>query len=200
MASMNRPRANTVRTVSGDGAPPVVLTDPGDEWAHKLGHANFTIQPEPYVPETCDVDSFRQFRKDWELARCNYAKHLVRTGEHYGVTSKIYQLTQEKWQSFDDEWRRNYESMVANLGVSEKAALGLTTSNIHPSDPVKVPRLHGNDKFPELGDGEIVGPMSVAPAIHSHPGTKSGKKRSFFKFIQDLVSRSYQSRVDATRA
>ncbi|KAL1981521.1 hypothetical protein VTN96DRAFT_2502 [Rasamsonia emersonii] len=200
MASMKRPRANTVRTVAGDGAPPVVLTDPDDEWAHKLGHANFTIQPEPYVLETYDAESFRQFRKDWELARCNYAKHLVRTGEHYGVTSKIYQLTQEKWQSIDSEWKRNYESMVANLGVSEAAALGLTTSNIHPSDPVKIPRLHDKDKFPELGDEEIVGPMSVAPAIHSHPGSKSGKKRSFFKFIQDLVTRSYQSRVEATRA
>ncbi|KAL1968856.1 hypothetical protein VTN77DRAFT_1217 [Rasamsonia byssochlamydoides] len=200
MASMNRPRANTVRTVSGDG-PPVVLTDPGDEWAHKLGHANFTIQPEPYVVETCDVDSFRQFRTDWDLARCNYAKHLVRTGEHYGVTSKIYQLTEEKWRSIDSEWKRNYESMIAKIGVSKAAALGLTTSNAQPSDAVKVPRLHDKDKFPELGDEEIVGPMSVAPAMYSPSRTKSDKKRSFFKFIQDLLApRSHQSRVDATRA
>jgi hypothetical protein len=190
-----------MRTVSGDGAPPVVLTHPGDEWAHKLGHANFTIQPEPYVLDTLtDAGSFLQFRADWDLARCNYAKHLVRTGEHYGATSKIYQLTEEKWQSIDNEWKQNYESMIANLPVSEGAALGLTVSNIQPNDALKIPRLHDNDKFPELGDEDIVGPMSVGPAMYSPSRPKSEKKRSFLKFIQDLVARSHESRVDATRA
>jgi hypothetical protein len=39
VASFNRPRTSTVRTVSGD-ATPLVLSDPNDEWANKLGHAN----------------------------------------------------------------------------------------------------------------------------------------------------------------
>ena len=37
----------------------------------------------------------RQLRANWDLARCNYTKHLVRTGEHYGVTSTTYKLTEE---------------------------------------------------------------------------------------------------------
>ncbi|KAL2223349.1 hypothetical protein M432DRAFT_539283 [Thermoascus aurantiacus ATCC 26904] len=194
MSSISRPRANTTRTVSGDGPAPFTLSDPNDEWANKLGHANFTIYPEPYMPETCDVESFQQLRADWDLARCNYAKHLVRTGEHYGVTSKIYKLTEEKWESINRKWRQYHESLLAQLEAKDGAGLSLTKSNIHPCDAIKIPRLHDNDKFPELGDQEIVGPMTVAPMRTQTPSeTKSVKKRSFFKFIQDLISRSYTS-------
>ncbi|KAN0085305.1 hypothetical protein V8E54_001772 [Elaphomyces granulatus] len=194
IASMGRSRANTGRTISGDGSPPFVLADPSDEWAHKLGHANFTIQPEPYMPEAHDIDSFRLFRADWHLARCNYAKHLARTGEHYGLTSKIYKLTEQKWDSVDREWKRDNELIIAHLDMSEGgAALGLTKSNIHPCDAIKIPRLSGNDKFPELGDEEIVGPMTVAPAIHTPMRTKALRKRSFIKLLQDLVARSSPS-------
>ncbi|KAL2013805.1 hypothetical protein VTN00DRAFT_1330 [Thermoascus crustaceus] len=195
MSSISRTRANTVRTISGDGPAPFIMSDPSDEWAHKLGHANFTIKPEPYVPETCDVESFQQLRADWDLARCNYAKHLVRTGEHYGVTSKIYKLTEEKWDSINRQWKQNHKSVLAQLEANEGAGLSLTKSNIHPCEAIKIPRLHDNAKFPELGDQEIVGPMTVAPmrSQTSQSETKSAKKRSFFKFIQDLISRSYTS-------
>ena len=191
IASMGRSRANTVRTISGDGPPPFVLVDPSDEWAHKLGHANFTIQPEPYIPEAYDIDSFRVFRAAWHSARCNYTKHLARTGEHYGLTSKIYKLTEQKWDSVDKEWKRDNELIIAHLDMSEGgAALGLTKSNIQPCDAIKIPRLSGNNKFPELGDEEIVGPMTVAPAMHGPMRTKPLGKRSFLRFLQDLVARS----------
>ncbi|KAJ9297848.1 hypothetical protein DTO271G3_4069 [Paecilomyces variotii] len=198
MVSISRPRTNTMRTVSGD----LIMADPNDEWAHKLGHANFTVQPEPYIPEICDVESFQQLRADWEVARCNYAKHLVRTGEHYGVTSKIYKLTEEKWESIDREWKHNHEAVLAELDSHGGAGLGLTMSNLHPCETVKIPRLHDNEKFPELGDEEIVGPMTVAPAVRSPspPRARSQRKRSFFKFLQDLVAKSYPSAVAATRS
>ncbi|KAJ9215782.1 hypothetical protein DTO166G4_2619 [Paecilomyces variotii] len=198
MVSISRPRTNTMRTVSGD----LIMADPNDEWAHKLGHANFTVQPEPYIPEICDLESFQQLRADWEVARCNYAKHLVRTGEHYGVTSKIYKLTEEKWESIDREWKHNHEAVLAELDSHGGAGLGLTMSNLHPCETVKIPRLHDNEKFPELGDEEIVGPMTVAPAVRSPstPRARSQRKRSFFKFLQDLVAKSYPSAVAATRS
>lgn len=198
MASIGRPRTNTMRTVSGD----LVMTDPNDEWAHKLGHANFTVQPEPYIPEVCDLESFQQLRANWELARCNYAKHLVRTGEHYGVTSKIYKLTEEKWESIDREWKQNHEAVLGELESNGGAGLGLTMSNLHPCETVKVPRLHNHEKFPELGDEEIVGPMTVAPAVRapSPPRARSQRKRSFFKFLQDLVARSYTSGAATARS
>lgn len=190
MASISRPRASTVRTISGEPAP-FVLTDPNDEWANKLGHANFNIQPEPYVPATCDLESFHQLRADWDIARCNFAKHLVRTGEHYGVTSNIYKMTGEKWESIDRSWRAQHEAILSGLGSVDSVALTLNHADLRPCEQVCVPRLHDNAKFPEMGDEDIVGPMTVSPVaeIAGPCRTKSLKKRSFFRFFSDLVGR-----------
>ncbi|KAJ5514806.1 hypothetical protein N7463_004358 [Penicillium fimorum] len=189
VASFNRPRASTVRTVSGD-ATPLVLSDPNDEWANKLGHANFTIVPEPYDPVACDLGHFQQLRADWDIACCNFARHLVRTGEHYGVTSNIYKLTVEKWELINREWATQHEAMLDQLSAIDGVALTLTHSNIHPCQQVRIPRLHDNDKFPDMGDEDIVGPMAVAPATEIAGPCRSEKKRNFFRFFQDLVSRS----------
>lgn len=169
-----------------------MLSDPNDEWANKLGHANFTIQPEPYEPATCDIDSFNQLRADWEIARCNFAKHLVRTGEHYGATSNIYKLTGEKWEFINRQWRVQQDALMNQLGAMDGVALTLTQSNLQRCEQeVRIPRLHDNAKFPEMGDEDIVGPMSVAPAteISGFCRDKTMKKRNLFKFFQDLVSR-----------
>ncbi|KAI9923654.1 hypothetical protein ASPWEDRAFT_170240 [Aspergillus wentii DTO 134E9] len=186
VASFNRPRASTVRTVSVE-PPPFLLSDPNDEWANKLGHANFNIQPEPYVPEVYDLESFRQLRADWDMAQCNFAKHLVRTGEHYGVTSNIYKFTEEKWESINREWRHHHEAMVSELEANQGPVLSLTKSNLDPCEQIKIPRIH-DEKFPELGDGEIVGPMKIAPATGLC--RRQSLKRNFLKFFQDLVGRS----------
>ncbi|PYI23379.1 hypothetical protein BO86DRAFT_48008 [Aspergillus japonicus CBS 114.51] len=189
VASFSRPRASTVRTVSGD-APPFTLSDPNDEWANKLGHANFTIQPEPYMPEVIDVDSLQQLRTNWDLAQCNFARHLVRTGEHYGITSTIYRLTEEKWEAINREWKSHHGAMLSHLRGTEGVRLDLVRSHCDPCHPVKLPRLH-DDKFPELGDGEIVGPMKIAPAVSGSGLCRSRSlKRNFLKFFQDLVIRS----------
>jgi hypothetical protein len=190
MASISRPRASTVRTISGEPTP-FVLTDPNDEWANRLGHANFNIQPEPYVPATCDLESFHQLRADWDIARCNFAKHLVRTGEHYGVTSNIYKMTGEKWESIDRQWRAQHEAVLSGLGSVDGVALTLTHSELRPCEQVCVPRLNDNAKFPEMGDEDIVGPMTVSPVaeIAGPCRTKSLKKRNFFRFFHDLVGR-----------
>ncbi|KAL4808535.1 hypothetical protein BDV18DRAFT_101159 [Aspergillus unguis] len=185
ISSFNRPRASTARTVSGD-VPPLSLSDPNDEWAIQLGHANFTIQPEPYVPEVYDIDSLRQLRNQWDQAQCNFTKHLVRTGEHYGVTSQIYKLTQEKWSSVNREWKRHYEAVLVHLEALNGPILSTIESRPDPCEQVKVPTLHDN-KFPELGDGEIVGPMKIAPATGRC--RDRSLKRNFFRFFQDLVSR-----------
>ncbi|KAF7715497.1 Uncharacterized protein PECH_007023 [Penicillium ucsense] len=191
MASISRARAGTIRTVSGEAAP-FVLTDPNDVWAAKLGHANFTIQPEPYVPEVFDLEHFQQLRTDWDLARCNFAKHLVRTGEHYGVTSNIYKLTGLKWESIDREWRVQHEATLNALGSVDGVALALTHTERRPCERVCVPRLHDNAKFPDMGDEDIVGPMTVSPVaeIAGPCRPKSYKKRNLFRFFQDLVGRS----------
>jgi hypothetical protein len=80
------------------------LLEQPDAWSDRLGHANFTITPKPYAPETANVPALMAFREDWDLARVNYTKHLVRIGENYGATSKIYLLTEAKWAETERRW------------------------------------------------------------------------------------------------
>jgi hypothetical protein len=137
---------------------------------------------------------------DWNAARGNYMKHLVRTGEHYGATSKIYHLTQKKWEEVEAAWMQNYGALIASLDGSTANKLGLTRPPLPPVDTARVPRLHDNDKFPELGDTEIVGLMTVAPAMCISTRRSSPPKRSFFRLVQDLVSKGQTPKIDATRA
>lgn len=174
--------------VSGIDTLSMFIADPNDEWANKLGHANFTIQPEPYVPNYFDLEACRQLRTEWDTARCNYTKHLVRMGEHYGVTSKTYQLTQEKWQATDEMWRQNNELTIAKT-MQNCADAFATLKHTKLADAseahvmTKIPTL--NDprsvgKFPQLGDEDIVGPMVQAAApVQIVPSRKSKLLRLF---------------------
>ncbi|KAH9896381.1 hypothetical protein F4778DRAFT_265583 [Xylariomycetidae sp. FL2044] len=127
-----------------------------DAWSDRLGHANFTIIPKPYRPDVATLSSLRQLRTDWETARINYTKHLVRTGEHYGLTSKTYALTEAKWAETERNWRSMHgeiaETVVANgeAPTCEKFDEGVLTT---------VPIIDAEGKFPERGDEDIVGPM-----------------------------------------
>jgi hypothetical protein len=170
--------------------PPILIADPNDVWANKLGHANFTIYPEPYVPESFDLEACRQLRANWDLARCNYTKHLVRTGEHYGVTSKTYKLTEEKWSSIDATWRKNNDQTIANTVENSSEAFA-TLKHTTLGDPgsanimTKIPSLNdprSEGKFPQLGDEDIVGPMVQAAAqLQRSPS----KKAKLFKFLAE---------------
>ncbi|KAM5469617.1 hypothetical protein MauCBS54593_004171 [Microsporum audouinii] len=168
------------------------LSDSVDEWSCKLGHANFTIYPEPYVPEICDREALDNFRANWELARCNYAKHLARTDEHYGSTSHIYQLTEEKWASVNSEWKGGYNHVIDNLEDGNGNPLSLSPSELlHCSENVvKIPGLHDKNKFPDLGDEDIVGPMSVGPGLqHYRSGDdRLWSKKAILKFLNGIFS------------
>lgn len=198
MTSLSRARGATLRTISGEGVPPLMISEGDDEWASKLGHANFTIYPEPYIPETLDAFAFQRFREDWQLARCNYAKHLVRTGEHYGETSMIYQFTKDKLDSIETEWKQNFEAFAAN-DARLVATLSATEQDMTCSESIKVPHLYNNEKFPELGDEDIVGPMTVAPALQSPTRGRSPRRRNVFQILHDLVNRT-QPQVTAAHA
>lgn len=183
--------------VSSAEIPPMMLADPNDKWTNLLGHANFTILPEPYVPEHSDAASLRQLFADWESARCNYAKHQVRTAEHYGVTSKHYTLTEQKWAEIDAEWKRNHE-----LTASAVAAKGhISPEPLSPVEPAplsKMPSLNdpkSEGKFPKLGDEDVVGPMVqiASPLMLKTPS----RKRAFFKFLSDLLPGSLLGRSSA---
>ena len=110
-----RPSMTSLRNVSGSGELPLPLPtilQEHDEWSDRLGHANFTITPQPYEVDAFGPDSLAKFRSDWDLARINYTKHLVRTGENYGQTSKIYALTEAKWAETERRWQSTFEEIV----------------------------------------------------------------------------------------
>ena len=167
--------------------PPIYIAEPNDEWANKLGHANFTIYPEPHVPEVFDVEACRQLRANWDLARTQFTRHLVRTGEHYGVTSKAYKFTEEKWAVVDGLWRKNNDTTIAGtlenssdpFATLKHTTLGEGSNNIMTRIPsLNDPRSGG--KFPQLGDEDIVGPMEQASAQLQRSPSKKAKLYKFF--------------------
>lgn len=186
VGSITHTPASTTRMVSGD-ATSLMLFDPNDEWASKLGHENFIIHPEPYKPAVCDIKSFHQLRADWEVARCNFVKHLVRTGEHYGITSKTYNLVCEKWDGINHKWCLQQDAMLNQLNSIDSVNLA---PNLHSCEYVRIPHLHDSTKFPEMGDNDIVGPMTVAPTTEtSAPCRTKSLKNKFFCFFQNPLSR-----------
>lgn len=169
----------------------MLTADLSDEWSNKLGHANFTIHPEPYLPETFDLLACKRLRSDWDLARCNYMKHLMRTGEHYGATSKIYRLTEEKWSEIDAIWKRNCDDCISRTTDNGfDADLSRSQCSVNGPAPLKLPLLNGprsEGKFPNLGDQDIVGPMEqIASQAQRRPSRKAG----LFKFLHVVLPSS----------
>ena len=200
ISSFNRQRGITPLLPSSE-IPPMMIADPSDEWALKLGHANFSITPEPYVPSTSDFRTLKQLRADWDLARCNYMKHSMRTGEHYGPTSKIYKLTEEKWASIDVQWKKNVDRATSETASHRDSPLSTSQSSATEPVPImKMPSLNGpksEGKFPELGDEDVVGPMEqVAPPVQSQ--RKANRKTMFFKFFQGLMPPGGRSSLQKT--
>ncbi|KAL1893826.1 hypothetical protein Cpir12675_003945 [Ceratocystis pirilliformis] len=106
-----------------------------DQWSDSLGHANFTIFPAPYQPEAATVQSLQKLRDDWQLARADYVKHILRTGENYGETSKVYQLTKEKWDFIQSEWSKNHTELMKRVAAATSPATVARTSAV----PIAVP-------------------------------------------------------------
>ncbi|KAI0025278.1 hypothetical protein F4780DRAFT_424136 [Xylariomycetidae sp. FL0641] len=156
---------------------------PPDAWSDILGHANFTIVPQPYKPEAASLNSLRDLRSDWEAARVNYTKHLVRTGEHYGITSKTYKFTEEKWAETERNWRAFHDEVADALVASGEAIIH---DKFDEAVPTTVPRMDAEGKFPERGDVDIVGPM-VREAAMSPTGMADRKRPGFWRNLTDRV-------------
>ncbi|KAI4107087.1 MAG: hypothetical protein LQ339_002783 [Xanthoria mediterranea] len=198
LSSMHRPRALSHTTLMPTAdIPPLPMVSVPDPWANSLGHANFTIAPEPYLPQQFDVEACKQLRTDWETARRNFARHMMRISEHYGATSRIHKLTEEKWAAVDAEWKRNTDvclSRTADNGYEQ--ALSQSQSSIaEPAPVVRLPTLHGpksEGKFPKLGDEDIVGPMEVVASPlqqqQQQQQQRKSTKRSFFRFLQGVFT------------
>ena len=189
--------------------PPMLISDSDDKWSDQLGHANFIINPEPYVAKDTTLVACKQLRADWDVARSKYAEHLARTGENYGATSKIYRLTEEKWAEIDATWKRNVGLSFSripelnhgtgseaatnkhdntNHGVTPEKKSPLTTikslelSEVHPKSDCKFPPL-SRGKFPAIGDEDIVGPMEV---VAPQEPQRRKRKLGFFRWVQGV--------------
>jgi hypothetical protein len=189
VGSLRRPSNVTAHLVPADEIPQMRLADPSDIWSQKLGHANFDIHPEPYLPPTFSATSREQFHSDWALARCNFTKQLVRTGEHFGTTSMTYLLTEEKWSEIDATWRAHNEAMLSEMAATagehevleERAAAAAGTL-------VEIPELDvrgAEGKFPKLGDEVIVGPM-VQIASRLQRKRSASRKARVLKWVKDV--------------
>ncbi|TGJ87239.1 hypothetical protein E0Z10_g1500 [Xylaria hypoxylon] len=154
-----------------------------DSWSDRLGHANFTISPDPYKPAVATLPSLRELRADWETARVNYTKHLVRTGEHYGLTSKTYRYTEEKWAEIDRHWRLLHDEIVDAVVASGEAS---GCEKFDETIITTVPIMDGEGKFPERGDEDIVGPMVRELTMTSPTGTER-RRPSFWRNLTDRV-------------
>ncbi|CAK7214723.1 hypothetical protein SCUCBS95973_002230 [Sporothrix curviconia] len=184
--------------------------EPHDEWCDRLGHANYTILPKPYslpMNDTTDTQALHVLRDDWMLARTNYAKHLVRTGEHYGTTSNTYVLTEAKWVETDREWQRAHDVAMAHItkmlvraggdGRARAATLDQLPPIQHHNVSCVIPQILDNaeGKFPGLGDEDIVGPMDRVACMEREDGGfvatagTHGEKNGMSRFLRGLADR-----------
>ncbi|KAL8983219.1 MAG: hypothetical protein Q9177_005039 [Variospora cf. flavescens] len=194
-SSFHRHRALSYSNLTPTADIPVLpMVSVADQWADSLGHANFTITPEPYLPAQFDVEACKQLRTDWETARRNFMRHLMRTSEHYGATSRVHKITEQKWAAIDAEWKRNSEVCLSRTAENgyEHALSQSQSSVAEPAPLVKLPSLNGpksEGKFPKLGDENIVGPMEViASQFQQQQQQRKSPKRSFFRFLQGVFT------------
>jgi hypothetical protein len=180
-------KTGTGAAPSSSDIPPLFINDPNDEWSIKLGHANFSIHPEPYIPDVCNANSLRQLVTDWALARTNFFRHKHRTIEHYGANSKTFELTEQKWAEIDAQWRKNNDLATAEAARNSTDAMPITANE--PAPLTTMPTFdepNGEGKFPTLGDQDIVGPM-VQIAARTQVLPRQG---TVVKFFNNVFSRS----------
>lgn len=183
-ASLNMRSSHTLPTASE--IPALNIAEETDYWAIKLGHANFNIYPEPYLPELCDVQHCRQLRDDWETARVEYMRQAARVSENYGVTSQIYKLTEQKWAEIDSIWRYNHELANAEAQASGEETVFQPLAETQTLK--KMPSLQDPkqpSKFPVIEEADIVGPMVQYAKIQHR--RQPSKKSSFLKIFTDFA-------------
>lgn len=164
--------------------------EPQDEWADRLGHANQTISPRPYhLPDGAGADELDRLCEDWAQARTNYAKHLMRMGEHYGTTSDIYELTKEKWSETECQWKAAYDKTLGRIfpnGAQAQKCAYTHKIRQHQDVSTMIPQIVDTEgKFPHSGDDEIVGPMDRIERDDAPSSEKSGMS----KFLRGLAGR-----------
>jgi hypothetical protein len=167
---------------------PLIIAPP-DKWSNLLGHANFTIFPEPYVPDVFNHESYDRLVSHWKEACEEYCKHQARTLEHFGPNSKTFKFTEEKWAEIDAEWKYNVDETSAKAISHGASAEDLTSSE--PPTYVRMPSInpHVDGKFPKLNDEDIVGPMDTIPPRVQPPVRRSTASKVIYEFKSGLFGK-----------
>ena len=166
--------------------PSMSISAETDPWAAKLGHANFHISPEPYFPASCDLQSCKALVDAWAAARTEFMRHAARITEHYGPTSQVYQLTQEKWAETDKQWRQYHDQAKAAAGISDDAT-ALLQPLAETQALSKMPSLEDPQqpsKFPVTNEADFVGPMVKYVKIQP----RRSRKPTFLRLFTDPAS------------
>ena len=180
LASMTRVRSNHTCGGSADG---MHHTDQDqlEYYNMKLGHANFHILPEPYLPDRCDEESCNRLLMEWETARHEYMRQAYAISQNYGPSSNTYKFTSEKWALIDRQWQTNIERSRA-----EAEALGERPRQDYLPETVAVSQMpslpfdpNHPEKFPVPNEDCIVGPMVQFPKVQRTPS----KKKNFLKLL-----------------
>lgn len=156
---------------SSPDVPHLRMSEEIDEWAIKLGHANFHIVPEPYIPMTCDSQSCNRLLGDWKAAQVEYLRQAARISEHYGPTSRTYKLACQKWEEIEAQWQLYFSE------AHRKAEASGETLNLEPLQEAQSFTIP--DKFPNIDDADIVGPMVQYAKVQQSPPKKSTLLRLF---------------------
>lgn len=166
--------------------PPLSISAEPDYWSRRLGHANYHIAPEPYMPNECNVPACNQLRQDWESARSAYMRQAARTRENHGPTSEVYRLTAEKWHEIDHEWRVNFGKATAEAEANGEFP---DLQALPATQPVQtLPTLNDPEnpsRFPAVDEANIVGPMIQYAAVQRAP---LKRKATLLRIFTDPVS------------
>lgn len=158
-----------------------------DYWSVKLGHANFEIEPAPYLPTYCTRQSCQRLLEDWECARLAYMRIATRVNEHCGPSSPTYKLTEAKWAQIDDQWRANLAQANAEAQANgeepvqqclAETALSKIPSLTDPKQPAK---------FLNVAEDQIVGPM-VQYVKPVQPPSPTTRKSGFWSILRQPTS------------
>lgn len=185
-ASINMARSGHIR-YSGD-TPRMEVFEESDPWAHKLGHANFHIVPEPYVPDACDRKSCNQLVEDWESARRDYVRQAAHISEHYGPTSRTFKLAGEKWSEINKKWQMNLEraNQEAEARGETPASQKLAEDQKLPELPSLVDSQHPDKLLLEVNEADIVGPM--VKYAKPQPQPPPPRKHALLRLFTDPAS------------
>ena len=173
----------SVQTHSATDIPSMAPEITKDKWTAKLGHANFGIFPEPYLPTICSSRACMRLTDDWECARRQYLNHAAHISEHYGPTSQTFKFTEMKWAEIDAKWKRNHESAIALATANGECPVDQPLAESAPL--VKMPSIHGPEamgKFPSVENAEIVGPMVQYAKIRP----RQSKRSTIMRFFSDI--------------